>query len=164
MDSECTAANVQPLVDDGTAPSVAVSQTARRRRASEARERRLERERARRRQCLASETAEERERRLSQRRARDRAPRAVRASSTSAEERLSQRRARDSIANASNEHVTQAVVKGIKHLDVFRACYSCTGKVAETSKVLGDCTRCGVTQQIETCKLRFHARVDLVIL
>ena len=26
---------------------------------------------------------------------------------------------------------------------------------------LGDCTRCGVTQKIETCKLRFHARVDL---
>ena len=49
MDSECTAANVQPLVDDGTAPSAAVSQTARRRRASEsteARERRLEREEA----------------------------------------------------------------------------------------------------------------------
>ena len=65
------------------------------------------------------------------------------------------------VANASNEHVTQAVVKGIKHLDVFRACYSCTGKVAETSEVLGDCTRCGVTQKIETCKLRFHARVDL---
>ena len=64
-------------------------------------------------------------------------------------------------SNASNEHVTQAVVKGIKHLDVFRACYSCTGKVAETSEVLGDCTRCGVTQKIETCKLRFHARVDL---
>ena len=65
MDSECTAANVQTLVDDGTAPSAAVSQTARRRRASEsteARERRLERERARRRQRLASETAEERER------------------------------------------------------------------------------------------------------
>ena len=95
MDSECTAANVQPLVDDdGTAPSAAVSQTARRRRASEsteARERRLEREHARRRQHLASETAEERERHLSQRRARDRARRAVRASSTSAEERLSQR-------------------------------------------------------------------------
>ena len=52
-------------------------------------------------------------------------------------------------------------MKGIKHLDVFRACYSCTGKVAETSEVLGDCTRCGVTQKIETCKLRFHAGVDL---
>ena len=104
MDSECTAANVQPLVDDGTAPSAAVSQTARRRRASEsteARERRLERERARRRQRLASETAEERERRLSQRRARDRARRAVRASSTSAEERLSQRRARDRARRAA---------------------------------------------------------------
>ena len=63
------------------------------------------------------------------------------------------------VANASNEHVTQAVVKGIKH--VFRACYSCTGKVAETAEVLGDCTRCGVTQKIETCKLRLHARVDL---
>ena len=65
------------------------------------------------------------------------------------------------VANASNEHVTQAVVKGIKHLDVFRACYSCTGKVAETSEVLRDCTRCGVTQKIETCKLRFRGRVDL---
>ena len=65
------------------------------------------------------------------------------------------------VANASNEHVTQAVVKGIKHLDVFRACYSCTVKVVGTSEVLGDCTRCGVTQKIETCKLRFHARVDL---
>ena len=92
MDSECTAANVQPLVDDGTAPSAAVSQTARRRRASEsteARERRLERERARRRQRLASETAEERERRLSQRRARDRARRAAR-SSPASETRLEQ--------------------------------------------------------------------------
>ena len=86
MDSECTAAIVQPLVDDGTAPSAAVSQTARRRRASEsteARGRRLERERARRRQRLASETAEERERRLSQRRARDRARRAARSSPAS---------------------------------------------------------------------------------
>ena len=92
MDSECTAANVQTLVDDGTAPSAAVSQTARRRRASEsteARERRLERERARRRQRLASETAEERERRLSQRRARDRARRAAR-SSPASETRLEQ--------------------------------------------------------------------------
>ena len=92
MDSECTAANVQPLVDDGTAPSAAVSQTARRRRASEsteARERRLERERARRRQRLGSETAEERERRLSQRRARDRARRAAR-SSPASETRLEQ--------------------------------------------------------------------------
>ena len=47
------------------------------------------------------------------------------------------------VANASNEHVTQAVVKGIKHVE---ACYFCTGKVAETSEVLGDCTRCGVTK------------------
>ena len=27
--------------------------------------------------------------------------------------------------------------------------------------MLTRCTRCGVTQKIETCKLRFHARVDL---
>ena len=52
------------------------------------------------------------------------------------------------VGNASNEHVTQAVVKGIKHLDVFRACYSCTGKVAETSEVLGDCTRYSNTSHI----------------
>ena len=43
----------------------------------------LERERARRRQRLASETAAEREKRLSQRRARDRARRAARSSPTS---------------------------------------------------------------------------------
>ena len=53
------------------------------RRSAEARGRRLERERARRRQRLASETAAERERRLSQRRARDRARRAARSSPTS---------------------------------------------------------------------------------
>ena len=110
MDSECTAANVQPLVDDGTAPSAAVSQTARRRRASEsteARERRLERERARRRQRLASETAEERERRLSQRRARDRVRRAGR-SSPASETRLEQRRSAERRRRATESPTERA--------------------------------------------------------
>ena len=72
--------------DDETGPSCTVSQAARRQRASEsadARERRLERQRARRRHLLASETAEERQSRLSQRRVRDRARRAARSSPTS---------------------------------------------------------------------------------
>ena len=84
MDSECTAANVQPLVDDGTAPSAAVSQTARRRRASESTEA-CSPEAA---SCLRN-CGGERERRLSQRRARDRARRAAR-SSPASETRLEQ--------------------------------------------------------------------------
>ena len=66
MASESPAATMESV--DGTTPSTVSS-----RRSAEARGRRLERERARRRQRLASETAAERERRLSQRRARDRA-------------------------------------------------------------------------------------------
>ena len=60
MDSECSAADMQTPGDDETGPSCTVSQAARRQRASEsaeARERRLERQRARRRHLLASETA-----------------------------------------------------------------------------------------------------------
>ena len=98
------------LVDDETAPSAAVSQTARRRRASEsmeARERRLERQRARRRQRLASETAEERERRLSQRRARDRARRAGR-SSPASETRLEQWRSAERRRRATESPAERA--------------------------------------------------------
>ena len=76
MASESPAATMESV--DGTTPSTVSS-----RRSAEARGRRLERERARRRQRLASETAAERERRLSQRRARDRARRAARSSPTS---------------------------------------------------------------------------------
>ena len=76
MASESPAATMESV--DGTTPSTVSS-----RRSAEARGWRLERERARRRQRLASETAAERERRLSQRRARDRARRAARSSPTS---------------------------------------------------------------------------------
>ena len=107
MDSECTAAPSRRWDCPITA---AVSQTARRRRASEsteARERRLERDRARRRQRLASETAEERERRLSQRRARDRARRAGR-SSPASETRLEQRRSAERRRRATESPAERA--------------------------------------------------------
>ena len=70
MASESPAATMESV--DGTTPSTVSS-----RRSAEARGRRLERERARWRQRLASETAAERERRWSQRRARDGARRAA---------------------------------------------------------------------------------------
>ena len=65
MDAECPAANVQPTFHDGATPSGS-SRCARE--STEARDKRLARDRARRRERLASETAEEKERRLSQRR------------------------------------------------------------------------------------------------
>ena len=71
MDSECPTPNVQPTLDDGATPSAEACDQ----RAATARDRKLARDRARRRERLASETAEEKERRLSQRRVRDRARR-----------------------------------------------------------------------------------------
>ena len=59
---------------------------------TEARDRKLARDRARRRERLASETAEEKERRLSQRRVRDRARRAASRPSAHSEKRLEQMR------------------------------------------------------------------------
>ena len=92
MDSKCSADNAQPQLHDGTGPSSSstVSETSRTHRAQPCRasesvaacERRLARDRARRRQRLASETAEERERHLFQRRVRDRARRAALSSPT----------------------------------------------------------------------------------
>ena len=95
MDSECPIANVQPTLDDGAAEACDRRPATARSRASEStetRERRLARNRARRRELLASETAEERETRLSQRRVRDRARRAASRPSTPSETRREQMR------------------------------------------------------------------------
>ena len=98
MDSECPIENVQPTLDDGATPSAEAcdrrAATARSRafESTEGRERRLARDRARRRALLASETAEERERRLSQRRVRDRARRAASRPSAPSETRREQKR------------------------------------------------------------------------
>ena len=83
MDAECPTANVQPTLEDGATPSASSHC------ATDARERTLARDRARRRERLAAETAEEKERRLAQRRVRDRARRASRSSPVS-ETRLEQ--------------------------------------------------------------------------
>ena len=56
MDAECPTANVQPTFEDGATPSASSHC------ATDARERTLARDRARRRERLASETAEEKER------------------------------------------------------------------------------------------------------
>ena len=77
MDAECPTANVQPTIADGATPS------GRSHCATDARTITLEKDRARRRERLASETAEEKERRLAQRRVRDRARRASRSSPVS---------------------------------------------------------------------------------
>ena len=65
MDAECPTANVQPTLEDGATRSASSHC------ATDARERTLARDRARRRERLAAETAEEKERRLAQRRVRD---------------------------------------------------------------------------------------------
>ena len=83
MGAECPTANVQPTIEDGATPSASSHC------ATDARERTLARDRARRRERLAAETAEEKERRLAQRRVRDRARRASRSSPVS-ETRLEQ--------------------------------------------------------------------------
>ena len=98
MDSECPTPNVQPTLDNGATPSAeACDQTAatapsRASECTEARDRKLARDRARRRERLASETAEEKERRLSQRRVRDQARRAASRPSAHSEKRLEQMR------------------------------------------------------------------------
>ena len=98
MDSECPIANVQPTLDDGATPSAEACDRrpatahSRASESTETRERRLARNRARRRELLASKTAEERERCLSQRRVRDRARRAASRPSTPSETRREQMR------------------------------------------------------------------------
>ena len=70
MDSECPTPNVQPSLDDGATPSAeacdqrAATARSRASESTEARDRKLARDRARWRERLASETAEEKERRL----------------------------------------------------------------------------------------------------
>ena len=68
MDSECPTPNVQPSLDAGATPSAeacdqrAATARSRASESTEARDRKLARDRARRRERLASETAEEKER------------------------------------------------------------------------------------------------------
>lgn len=57
--------------------------------------------------------------------------------------------------------ITQAVIVGVKHFDVYIACYACNSKVIATSDVLGDCTRCATTQRIDKCKEQHSAKLDL---
>ena len=105
MDSECPTPNVQPTLDDGATPSAeACDQTAatapsRASECTEARDRKLARDRARRRERLASETAEEKERRLSQRRVRDRARRAASRPSAHSEKARDRARRRERLAS-----------------------------------------------------------------
>ena len=109
MDSECPIPNVQPTLDDGATPSAeACDQTAatapsRASESTEARDRKLARDRARRRERLASETAEEKERRLSQRRVRDRARRAASRPSAHSEKARDRARRRERLASETAE-------------------------------------------------------------
>ena len=80
IDTQCpTVATAQNEAPPSSSQAAASSRVAFE--SAEARERRLARIRARRRERLASETAEEKERRLARRRARDRARRAARSTS-----------------------------------------------------------------------------------
>ena len=106
MDSECPTPNVQPTLDDGATPSAeACDQTAATAasESTEARDRKLARDRARRRERLASETAEEKERRLSQRRVRDRARRAASPPSAHSEKARDRARRRERLASETAE-------------------------------------------------------------
>ena len=109
MDSDCPTPNVQPTLDDGATPSAeACDQTAatapsRASESTEARDRKLARDRARRREHLASETAEEKERRLSQRRVRDRARRAASRPSAHSEKARDRARRRERLASETAE-------------------------------------------------------------
>ena len=51
-------------------------------------------------------------------------------------------------------------VLGVRLLDAFHSCYSCSGKVSCTSKS-GECTRCSTAQLIDKCDLRYTARLDV---
>ena len=61
-----------------------------------------------------------------------------------------------------NEHkLIHTIIVGVKHLDMYNACYSCRGKVVATSNGVRDCTRCSTTQRINSCQQRHTARLDL---
>ena len=53
------------------------------------------------------------------------------------------------------------VIQGVKSLECFYSCYSCTAKVVRLSDLLGECTPCNTTQKFTTFKQRHCARVDL---
>ena len=57
--------------------------------------------------------------------------------------------------------LSECSVLGVKSLDTFHACYSCSGKVLRTSDQLGECTRCSTAQIIGKCNLRYTGRLDI---
>ena len=66
---------------------------------------------------------------------------------------------------ATERKYTQVYVEGVKSIERFSSCYSCSGKVnpkVESSKI-GICTKCGTQQRLDRCKESLTARLDLNI-
>ena len=63
----------------------------------------------------------------------------------------------------SEQKFTRVSIMGVRSLEKFDGCYSCSGKVLPQpeSSTLGKCTRCGTIQRLDRCQALASARLDL---
>ena len=52
-----------------------------------------------------------------------------------------------------------AVVMGVMHLETFRSCFMCKGKVQTTSAAIGKCEKCSITVRLSKCVQEIAAKL-----
>ena len=68
----------------------------------------------------------------------------------------------DTIEELVKEKTLKSVsIVGVRYLQTYESCYSCSGKVSPENANSGHCNRCGTIQLLERCKLKTSATLDL---